>query len=130
MSKSKKKENGEQEKNGTPTPPIPEVLKSVIGGRLDDQAGREALPTLMDLLLPKFADGKQVTEAGRITITPRLTHWEVKIDLPTYVRQCIVVPRSLVNSLEDLERAIVSQSVLWSVGYQRNKKKIPTLDDA
>lgn len=115
--------------NGVPVVPIPDALKGVISRRLDDPAAKESFPGLLDLMLPKYADGKQVTQEGRITIAIRGSHWEVRLDLPTYVLQCVVIPRSLQTALEDLERAIASEAVVWSPGYSRTKKKIPTLDE-
>lgn len=123
--KPEKKVNGE--KKG---PPIPAILQGVVRAQLDDDKALEAYPLLVDLLRPKYEDGKQVTEAGRVTITVKGAHWEIRLDLPTFLLQCVVMPSSLFDALQQLEDALASGRVVWHPGYNRKKKIIPTVDDA
>lgn len=124
---SQQKETGQGEKNGKAQLPIPEALKGVLQRTVEDPLALERFPQLMELLIPRFSEGKQITEAGRLTISLRGSHWEVRLECPTYLQQCIVVPTSLVTALEGLEGALAQGSVTWSPVFR--KKRISTIDE-
>jgi len=114
-----------------PAIPIPDALKGSIARKLDDPEALEAFPNLMELILPKYgADGKQATQEGTLRIAIKGGRWAITLDLPTYVVTGTVMPLSLTTALADLERAIANGMVVFLPGFRKNKKKIPTIDDA
>lgn len=127
MSKSKK--NGVNGHDAKPTIPIPEFLRDAIGARLDDVRGRESFPVLYEALVPKFDGPKQLTAPGKLTVQVVGAHWLCKVDLPTYVLQAQVASASLLTCMSDLE-AYIAQGGVFSPGFARNKKRLPTIDDA
>lgn len=118
------------EKVALPPIPIPEQLKGSIARKLDDPEALEAFPNLMELILPKYVDGRQVTQEGTLRIAIRGGRWAITLDLPTFVVSGTVMPLSLTSALADLERTISQGSVIWLPGFRKQKKKILTIEDS
>lgn len=120
MSKSKKEK---------PKAQIASFLKDAVNARLDDQDSLEALPALMECLLPVY-DGKElVRQPGRMTIRPEGPCWLITLDCPTEVLQARFSAASLVNAFLDLNSAINDGHLVWLPGWSKTKKKLPTIDE-
>lgn len=108
---------------------VPDILKDAILARLDDQEGLMTLPALMSVLLPVYEGSTLKRQAGKLTITPEGAHWRVTIDCPSEVISARIACASLVNLFSDVNLALGERRVAWAPGWQKNKKKLPTVDD-
>jgi hypothetical protein len=121
MSKSKAK---------TKPVPIPSVLKDAALARLDDEVGRMTLPVLYECVVPTYDGTKLTRPAGKITITVEGAHWRVQLDLPYECLTCRLASSSLAECLSDLNAYLASGKAIFSPGWSRSKKALPTLDAA
>ncbi len=105
------------------------LLKDAALARIDDQPSREKLPTLMEVMLPVFDGSTLIRQGGKISIVPEGAHWRITLDCPTEVLTCRFVTNQLWQALTDAEEMLSKGIAVWSPGWSRNKKKLPTIDD-
>lgn len=120
MSKSKKEK---------PKPFVPEFLRDAVNARMDDQEAMLALPQLLDALLPVYEGSALIRQAGKLTIKPEGAHWIVQVDCPTEVLVGRIVCSTLGECLSSLNAAIGNRTVVWSPGWSKSKKALPTVDE-
>ena len=122
---SRKKPNGKPNSSVY----VPDILKDAISARLDDPEAAMALPSLLPCMMPMW-DGNTLTrQAAKLTIQAEGAHWRVTLDMPTEVIQGRIAATSLTTALQELNLAIHEKRIAWSPGWQRNKKKLPTVDE-
>jgi len=122
---SKKKPNGKPHSSVY----VPDILKDAIAARLDDPEAEMALPSLFPCMMPQYDASTMTRQAGKITIQAEGAHWRVQLDLPTEVLTGRIAASSLVTALQELNLAIHEKRIAWSPGWQRQKKKLPTVDE-
>lgn len=119
MSKSKKPKS---------VPFIPDVLKDAILARIDDDEGKMALPVLYECLIPRYEGIELKRQAGKLTIQVEGAHWRITLDCPGERITTRIACPSLVTCLQELNEKLGNGGVVWSPGYERNKKALPTVD--
>jgi len=118
-----------KKKKDAPKVQVASFLKDAVTARLDDPEGLASFPTLMEALLPVYDGSTLIRQGGRLTIKPEGAHWLLTLDMPTEVLSARFCTDSLVRGLEAVEEALRSGKVVFSPGYQKNKKKLPTIDE-
>ena len=119
MSKSKPK----------PKPvPIPSILRDAALARLDDEVGRMTLPVLYECLVPTYEATKLLRPAGKLSITVEGAHWRVTLDLPYESLTCRLACSSLAEALSEMNAYLASGKAVFSPGWSKSKRALPTLD--
>ena len=91
---------------------------------LEDLAGKEAYPTLCDVLWPKWNDGKQTRQRGKLVVAPLGAAYRVTLDCPTEVLETSVMLSTLVDLFGQLEAYLASGKAIWTPGYQKHRKPL------
>jgi hypothetical protein len=108
---------------------VSKFLKDAVNARLHDEAGMMKYPIIMECMLPVFEGSKLIRAPGKLTLQPEGAHWRVKLDCPTEVLSLTFAAQSLADCFDDLERHLASGSAIWSPGWKKNGRQLPTIDD-
>lgn len=126
MSKPKKKPDA---KNGA-TAVVPTILQNLALARLSDEEGQMTLPVLYECLVPQYDGAALLRPAGKLSITVEGVYWRVQLDLPYERLTCRMYGVSLASALSDMNKLLGSGTAVFGPMFDRNKKKLPRLDDA
>jgi hypothetical protein len=108
---------------------VSKFLRDAVNARLDDPAAGIKLPTLLECLLPVYEGNKLVRAQGKLTIVPEGAHWRVKLDCPTEIISTSMAVDSLVDMFEQFEAHLASGKAVWSPGWKKSGRQLPTVDD-
>lgn len=108
---------------------VSKFLRDAVNARLDDPASGLKVPTLLECLLPVYEGNKLVRAAGKLSIAPEGAHWRVKLDCPTEIISTSMAVASLVDIFDELEAYLASGKAVWSPGWKKNGRQLPTVDD-
>lgn len=126
MSKSKKS----QKETPKPVAVVPDVLKNATQARLRDERLEAAFPTLHACLMPQYEGPTLLRPPGKITFAVEGVYWRITLDLPYERLTCRILVETLTEGLQSLETYLASGRAVFTPAYDRNKKKLPTLDAA
>lgn len=88
----------------------------------DDPTALANMPTLLDLLMPRWRDGHQTRQAGKLTIRADAAAWRIGLECPTEGVQTFMVVESLVGLLEQFELHLATGKARWQMTYAAQKK--------
>ena len=108
---------------------VPDVLKNAVLARLHDEEGMLTLPVLYECLVPQHEGAALTRPAGKLTITVEGVYWRVQLDLPYERLTCRMFCGSLASALSDLNAYLGTGKAVFAPMYDRNKKKLPRLDE-
>jgi len=121
-----------KKKNGTETPVgsvVPGFLQDVIMQRFDDAATREKWPTLYSSLAPVHEGATLRRQAGRITFKVIGHNLVCTLSNPTEIIDIDICVTSLTTAFDEVELALTSGTATFKPGWQKNRKKPPTILD-
>ena len=95
---------------------------------LKDPDAAAQYPNVCDVLFPRWKDGKQTRQRGKVTIAPLGAAYRVTVDCPTEVLETSVMLPTLCDLFGQLEAFLASGKAIWVPGYQKNRKALPTVD--
>jgi hypothetical protein len=95
---------------------------------LEDPEALALYPNVCDVLLPKWKAGAQTRQRGKVTIVPLGAAYRVTVDCPTEVLETSVMLATLIDVLGQLEAFLASGKAVWTPGYQKHRKALPTVD--
>lgn len=104
-----------------------DVLKNLRTLTPADEASLEQYPTLIDLLSPRFKDGKCTRQGSRLSLKVEGAFFRLTIDCPTEGLMCTFVVGSLFNVLADFERHVRGPEACWTPNYDSQKKARPVV---
>ena len=87
-----------------------------------DGQGAKLFPTLMELLLPKWVDGKCVRQSGRLSMRIVGPYFVFTVSCPTEGLETSVTLASIVEALEAIERHCVDPGAIWTPTFDRQKQ--------
>jgi hypothetical protein len=90
--------------------------------KLEDPEGMEVAPTLIDILSPRFKDGKCTRQGGSLSLRVVGGFYVVRIACPSEQVQATFTLSTLASLLTDLERNVQSSSCVWLPDYDSQKK--------
>lgn len=117
------------DKKQKPKVRVAKILSNIRYLLPDDEAGKKALPNLMDCLCPQWQDGHLVKQPGRLTIRVDGPSFLVNLECPTEGVQTTVEVSSLATALQEFEKAISSNQATWKPTWKVLKKYSPTVAD-
>jgi len=124
MSKSKKKKTDKE----APQAIVPDVLKNAVLARLTDEEGSLTLPVLFECLVPQYEGSVLTRPGGKLSVSVEGVYWRIQLDLPYERLTARIYSASLATVLSDLN-AYLGGKPIFAPMYDRNKKKLPRLDD-
>lgn len=96
----------------------------------DDQATHD-YPTLMQLLLPRYADGRHLTrEPGVLTIKIDGPIFRITLICPTEAVQTVMETGSFTELFLQVEEHVASAATVWTPTYESKKRSRQKLDRA
>lgn len=95
---------------------------------LQDDAGKTACPTLVDLLSGRWRDGNMTRQPGKLTMRQEGSGWLVTIDCPTEGVQARIRLQTLLNVAEQIETLVSSGHCQWTPDYISQRKARPRVD--
>ena len=104
-------------------------LKDAVLARLDDPEGVKAYPILYEALAPVFDGTTLVRQPGKMTVRVEGASWQVTLDFPTEVLQTRLYAPSLADLLAKVEEYLRSGTLVFTPGWKKSKKPLPTVDD-
>ena len=116
--------------NGKPKPESADLLANVVFSNPADEQGRVLYPTLFDLLAPRWKDGHQTRQPGRLSIRIDGGAYRVSIECPTEGLQTSMIVASLENLAEAVEIILMQADSHWALTYARAIKNRAVIDDA
>ena len=131
MAKKKDREETNHETNGKPKRKVTlaKFMENSVAMELHDEKAEELLPNLWDHMRPHY-DGLTITRMpGSIRIGVEGGYYRISISMPTEKRETVLVVDSLVGIIEALERYLAMGTQVYKPIWEKNKKKLPTIDD-
>lgn len=104
-----------------------DVLKNFRSLAPNDEVSLEQYPTIVDLLSPRFKDGKCTRQGSRLAVKAEGAFFRVTIDCPTEGVMCTWIVGSLFNLLADFERHVRGPEACWTPNYDSQKKARPVV---
>lgn len=105
---------------------IPEfapLLLGKVGLSPHDAIAEKELPTLMELLMPRFRSDKRMTrEAGSLLVKVQGSLFTVTLTCPTEGVETTMVTSSVMGLLDQLELHTSDPGVAWTPTYAAKKK--------
>jgi hypothetical protein len=114
------------EKNGHATP-LEDYFKEMREITVHDEQAEERYPVLFELVRARYVEGRLMYQEGRITITQEGPQFVVALECPTADRECRLGLTSLVNALDELEKALATNGVTWKQSFKKRKKDLTKL---
>lgn len=111
-----------------PGPERAKVLQGVIPLVPQDEEGLRRLPTILDLLSPRWVEGVQTRLAGRLAIRVEGSCFRISVECPTEGLMTSVLVDSLVDALDALERVVASGKASWQLTYDAAKRSRQAID--
>lgn len=114
-------------KKGLITAERADVLKNLRTLTPADNDTVEGYPTLLDLLSPRFRDGRCTRQGSRLSLKVEGAFFRMSIDCPTEGVMCSMVVGSLYNILNDFERHVAGADACWVPNFDAQKKARPVV---
>jgi hypothetical protein len=89
---------------------------------LEDPDGKDAAPTLFDILAPRFKDGKCTRLGASLSLRVVGGFYVIRIGCPSEQAQATFTLHTLASLLADLERNVQSSSCVWLPDYDSQKR--------
>lgn len=105
-----------------------EALKNLTQLTPQDEEGMKAYPTIFDLLMPRFKDGRLTRASGSIGIGVTGSLFRVTLRCPTEGLETVWVTDCLKDLFKRLEAYLVSSKAAWTPTYENQKRARQALD--
>lgn len=111
-----------------PTVEFADILKGKEVSNVQDDAGKALYPVLVDLLTPRFKDGKMTRQGGRLSLKADSGVWRMSLECPTEGLQTTCIISTLETALAEMEDHVIDGASNWEMTWARRKKQLTPLD--